>query len=178
VTYQSASIAMLPNFVGVSAPVPPEGPRRLYFAEPFHGKVQRASLALQNMLVMTSTADDSPGDFSGMVALARELQQRLFVPATLSAAKTVNPSEQGYKLTPKKRRPSCGQPGTQPTAARPAVRTSSLHFARWMRHYNVDRTRRRVVGKRHGRLMCNWRNSRALDSSAADTQHCVPQWLA
>ncbi|MGI8912373.1 MAG: extracellular solute-binding protein, partial [Chloroflexota bacterium] len=42
VTYQSASIAMLPNFVGVSAPVPPEGPRRLYFAEPFHGKVQRA----------------------------------------------------------------------------------------------------------------------------------------
>jgi len=96
-TLGSARIALLPGWASPSVPTD-IGTRRLHLAEPFHGKAPHASLTLQSLLAMTSAATDPSGSFAVMAALAGELQRRLYVPATLAAAKTVDPRQQGLHL--------------------------------------------------------------------------------
>jgi len=93
-----ARIALLPNWLSASIPVEQGTPRRLYLAEPFHGKVPYSSLGLQDAVVMTTATTDPASSFLVMAALASQLQQQLFVPATLSTAKVVDPGQQGLSL--------------------------------------------------------------------------------
>jgi ABC-type glycerol-3-phosphate transport system substrate-binding protein len=97
-TYGGARIALGLRWSSAAPAVEPGTPRRLYVSEPLHGKVQQAGLSLQGLLVMTSTVADAPSSFAVMAALAGELQRRLFVPATLSAAAVVDPRQQGLPL--------------------------------------------------------------------------------
>jgi len=96
-TSGSARFALLPGWASPGVPTD-IGTQRLHLAEPFHGKAPHAGLTLQSLLAMTSAATDPSGSFAVMAALAGELQRRLYVPATLAAAKTVDPRQQGLHL--------------------------------------------------------------------------------